>query len=1080
MTSPSERPRLIEVAFPLRQASLASVHEKNVRHGHISTLHIWPARRPLAACRAALLATLLPDPGDPVKRAELLKRIGGKTVTKYVTEDDGDGRKVTEKKEELEGGILAWGSENGPTIDEFRAAIRAEFPDQPPHVLDPFAGGGAIPLEAMRLGCRVTASDINPVAWLILKCTLDYPQRFAGRRWPLPDFARQWPDFVDDFLAGKVKKRRGAQRVHFADERQPELDPRKISPNAEPASQKSSAAYDGTLNGAALAWHLRAWGRWVLERARAELAPRFLAVDGQEAVAYLHARTARDKISLARIPLLRTFWLRKKPGQRAALLPMPLADRSGVEFRLLGEQELTNPARVIEDNPHLKKWDVSPETLPSFLAKGTMNRSGVWCPASGRPGMIALTMHDLRTQGQQGLLGSQMTVVVVEETVGKKTRKRYRLPTEAELCTAKVEMEEIDDVFREIPFGIPEEPLPPIGTLGFRIPLYGFKKWREVFNSRQLFTLGVFVKHTRRAINELQKQYPDQSEIAEAVGAFLALALDRIADRNSNLCSWTLDYDQVRNTFASFRLGMTWDYCEVNPLVETSGGYPGQLELVAEFCDHAAESFSASSVPSVLKRSAIEQQSGPNTLVLTDPPYYNAIPYSDLMDFFYVWLKRVLVGHGFDELDGNFAAGLSPKWDKEMRDGELIDDESRFEGDKKASRDSYEDGMARAFNTSLASLVPDGRMVVVFANKEVEAWETLIGAVIKGGAVVTASWPIQSERAMRVRGLSSAALSSSVWIVCRKRADNAGSGWDKTVLDRMHEILFQPRGPLGGRNILQYYFDLGIRGPDFLWAALGPALEAYSAHTFVKKQAGGTMAVAEFLHHVRRLVLQFSLGELPGFHDVSNATSGRGESLDLDAVTQYYLLHRAFFALDPAPAGACILYANGCGLNETALKLVWEILEQGGSREGAKGEADEEAEDAKGNQYRLVDWKVRAARESLGESRAGQLPPLIDRLHRLMFLLAANRAAEVQECFENWALAAEPAFLPLIQALHSLADREQHLEEKKLIEALAAQLKLGRRTVVDDGKVQEISTLPGWDPDVGRARAEFSNQSERA
>ena len=203
-------------------------------------------------------------------------------------------------------------------------------------------------------------------------------------------------------------------------------------------------------------------------------------------------------------------------------------------------------------------------------------------------------------------------------------------------------------------------------------------------------------------------------------------------------------------------------------------------------------------------------------------------------------------------------------------------------------------------------------------------------------------------------------------------------------------------------------------GPDFLWAALGPALEAYSAHSFVKKQAGGTMSVDEFLQQVRRLVLQFSLGELPGFRDVSRETSGRGEALDLDPVTQYYLLHRAFFGLEPAPSGACILYANGCGLNETALRLVWQVLEQGGSRTKSSTGEDEtgvDEEDESKGQYRLVDWRARAQRDGLGESRAGQPAPLIDRFHRLMFLLSGNRAAEVQESFENWGLGCRAGFL---------------------------------------------------------------------
>ena len=215
----TDKPRLIEVAFPLEQASLTSVHEKNVRHGHISTLHIWPARRPLAACRAALLCTLLPDPGDAQKRQELLDLIGGTVVKKLVTSEDEEGNSVSEEKEVVEGGVLVWGNENAPAMDTLRAAIKEFYGGNAPKVLDPFAGGGAIPLEAMRLGCDVTSADLNPVAWFIQKCTLDYPQRFAGKKWPLPDFVREWPDFVEDFIAGKIKKRKGDQKPHFTDPR---------------------------------------------------------------------------------------------------------------------------------------------------------------------------------------------------------------------------------------------------------------------------------------------------------------------------------------------------------------------------------------------------------------------------------------------------------------------------------------------------------------------------------------------------------------------------------------------------------------------------------------------------------------------------------------------------------------------------------------------------------------------------------------------------------------------------------------------------------------------------------------------
>lgn len=160
--------------------------------------------------------------------------------------------------------------------------------------------------------------------------------------------------------------------------------------------------------------------------------------------------------------------------------------------------------------------------------------------------------------------------------------------------------------------------------------------------------------------------------------------------------------------------------------------------------------------------------------------------------------------------------------------------------------------------------------------------------MIRAGFVVDASWPIQTEMPNRTRSVSSAALSSSVWIVCRKRDQHAQVGWQEMVVDKMKHVLFDSREILGGTNILQYYFDLGIRGPDFIWAALGPALEAYSAHPFVKKTAGGMMKVEEFLSEVRKLVLHFSLGELPGFKDIQKETQGRGESLDIDSVTRLH------------------------------------------------------------------------------------------------------------------------------------------------------------------------------------------------
>src|SRR5260370_23369711 len=336
--------------------------------------------------------------------------------------------------------------------------------------------------------------------------------------------------------------------------------------------------------------------------------------------------------------------------------------------------------------------------------------------------------------------------------------------------------------------------------------------------------------------------------------------------------------------------------------------------------------------------------------------------------------------------------------------------------------------------------------------------------MIRAGFVVDASWPIHAELTNRTRGVSSAALSSSVWIVCRKRPSIAQAGWEENVLEGMKRSLFDPRDVLGGLNILQYFFDLGIQGPDFIWAALGPALEAYSAHAFVKKTAGGVMKVEECRGHVRKIVLHFSLGELPGFKDVQQETKGRGESLEIDSVTQYYLLHRAYFGLEPAAAGACILYANGCGKNETELKVVWNILEQGGKqKKGRPSTEDEDSEvipeenaEGKGNEYRLLGWQERVRDQGLGETKAGQPAPLIDKLHRLMCLFQETRTLEVQQLFESLDLSNERAFTPLCQAVRELAIRDRQDTERRLVEALATQLRVNKKTIVIANEMKEV------------------------
>ncbi|MFW0859478.1 MAG: DUF1156 domain-containing protein [Dehalococcoidia bacterium] len=982
-------PRLIEVAFPLKQASLDSVHEKNVRHGHISTLHIWPARRPLAACRAALIATLLPDPGNDAERRQLLEKLGGVVKAKD-TFKNVDGRKVPVLQEHTDGGILHWGREDSADLEFFRLEIKKAFGGRAPRVLDPFAGGGAIPLEAMRLGCEVTAIDINPVAWFILKCTLEYPQRLAGQTRPLPSFAVESPEFMKRFLksAGKGTKAQPRGKEEAAQSRMFEVP-------------------ESDLSG-----HVRAWGHWVLERARNDLERFYPTVEGKPTVAYLWARTVTCKNCRATLPLLKTLWLCRKDNKRYRLDIKRRPDKSGVDFDVVAEPVVGGNAA--QRRAHDRR-----------VGQGTMSRSGAWCPVCGGPNTVAMTRDDIQAdmkeQHASGRVGSQMTAVVVQGQRGKE----YRPPMPEEIRAAHDAVAEIEDVFKEVPFGLPEEQIQIDAKGSTWCVRYGFDQWYKLFTPRQLVALGTFVKHTRAAREAMQAE-GYSPEWVEALSAYLACTLERLASYSSTLCLWVLK-EFIGQTFTRFALPITWDFAEVNPLGNTTGNFAGAIDWVALYIAHALACVDRSPRPETLQQSATEKVRGLFEIVLTDPPYYDAIPYSDTMDFFHVWLRRTL--HGLSpEIDETFRQPIGPKWDHERNDGELIDDACRFGGDNDRSRAAYEDGIFRAFRSCHDALTPEGRMVVAFANKQPEAWETLVSSIIRAGFVVAASWPIQTERTMRMRAHESAALSSSVWLVCRKRAETARPGWNTQVLEEMRSRIY---------DRLRTFWDAGIRGPDFVWAATGPALEAYSKHPVVKKadEPNAVLTVSEFLHAVRRIVVDYVVGRV---------LSQDGESTEAEALdnpTIYYLLHRHDFGLAEAPVGACILYAQSCSLRDRDLVDRYDLLAYGKSRAAAEeqledaGESSEEETATSGSTMRLKRWEQRRRRDS-GLPVSSRRATLIDQIHCIMHLWKDGDAQRVDTYLEQQGLRRKPVFPNVMQALIELARKDNQADEVSLLESI--------------------------------------------
>ena len=1071
-------PRLIEHAFPLKETSLDSVHEKNVRHGHISTLHIWPARRPLAACRAALIATLLPDPGDAEKRKELCEKIAGKVVKKVERKKMPNGQIVERIKEETVGGILHWGreTENTETLEWFRQEIRKAYGGRAPKVLDPFAGGGAIPLEAMRLGCEATAVDINPVAWFILKCTLEYPQKLAGQSRPLPEFILHNDAFMAEFFKkakgyGKAEINAALKRLHDRFKNKPKRNTKEAQASFQFQQEVGESADELQAD---LAWHVRAWGQWVLDHARRELAQYYptyadfepitkdhgayehqpmrlvpLQADGmadidglnadftqdylddkrnprwvaKPTVAYLWARTVTCKNCRATVPLLKTRWLCKRANKRVLLTMEPNTDRTGVNFGV----EVNVPSKG--GNAAQRREN------DKRLGVATMSRAGAKCPCCG----TIMTGQDIQIEAQASRWGVIPTCTVVDSPNGK----TYRTSTQHESGCARSAEDYAAQKLLSLPFGELSEPIirgasRKGGGSAFTAFIYGMDRWSKLFLPRQLAALGCFVTSIRDA-STVMRTVNISDTFVEVITAYLACGFDRMLDFNATTLSWISSVEAIGHTFVRYALPITWDFSEAAPINDVRGGWEMCLGAVMEsqpIIGGAARA--AAGPPSIVKGSAVTiSEVDIYDAIVTDPPYYDAIPYADLMDYFYVWERRILASIS-PSMDNAHSERLSTKWNHDRNDGELIDDPGRHGNDSAKSKAAYEDGMARVFVQCAHALRPEGRLVIVFANKQPDAWETLVAAIIRAGFVIVGSWPIQTEQAARMRAQSSAALASSVWLVGRKRSATARPGWDNNVLAEMKSNIAVQ---------LREFWDAGIRGPDFVWAATGPAMEAYSKHPVVRKanEPNTTMGVGEFLNHVRRMVVDYIVGQvLTGEQGADMAAADR-----LDEVSAYYLLHRHDFGLDEAPVGACILYATACGLSDSELDKTWDILLHAGSKsstddddmdgnadsEDSDGDVDAEpAEDTGGgSKVKLKAWNQRRNKSMGHEAPTGKAVPLIDRIHRVMHLWKDGDVQKVDEFLDQHALRRNELFKRVVQSLIELSTNS----ERSLLESIS-------------------------------------------
>ena len=778
---PRECKRLAEVDFPIAEVSKHAAREKSIRHGHPSTLHLWWARRPLASSRAVLMALLLPDPCDPRCPPTFKKK--ARRLLSQVANCDPGVADTTLRKALLRfiADFANWDLAANPAyLDASRALVKAAHGKEPPLVVDPFAGGGSIPLEALRLGCEAFASDLNPVACLILKVMLEDVPRYGSA------------------LAEELRKAGG-----------------EIKRQAE--------------------------------RKLADLYPKNRG--GATPIAYLWARTVRCEAPKcgAEIPLMRSFWLCKKAKRKRALRPRVRRSQGGPPFV---EFEVFEPK---------SEKEVHGGTVTK--AKATcLCCDAVLLPERVRAQLVAQrggadVIFDKRGRRTGG---ARMTAVVTLKP--GQTGRHYRLPTDRDYKAVRKAQKRVARILekweREGKQGlcpVPDEPLPPIGTLGFRVQRYGMLQWGDLFTARQKMALSTLVAET--ASNRLV-----------ATDASL-LAIGKLVDLGNGLCGWMPEQECPSAVFKLGRVKMGWDFVEGCPLSGSSGSF--------EKCTYnlAAGVISTDVVGSQIGQAtqAMAQQSpipdDSAALYFTDPPYYDAIPYADLADVFLVWMKRAIPAHPLLRDSFDSTNRLSPK------DQEAVQDDAKYVEGQPKDGAFFDVVMGQAFAEGRRILGEAGIGSVVFAHKTTEGWEALLAGMIRGGWTITASWPIATEMGHRIRARDSAALATSVHLICRPRPENAPVGdW----ADILHEL------PRRVGDWIERLQTEGIRGADLVFACIGPALEIFSRYRAVETAEGHTVGLPEYLEKVWEVVGRAALQQVLGTTE-AKAHNGLAGALEEDA-----------------------------------------------------------------------------------------------------------------------------------------------------------------------------------------------------
>lgn len=761
--------KLIEVALPLDKINAESAREKSIRHGHPSTLHLWWARRPLAAARAVIWSSLVDDPSShpelfPTEEAQNAER---KRLFK-ILED-----------------LVVWeNSNNEEVLKAARNEILRSTNGNPPALLDPFAGGGAIPLEAQRLGLEAHAHDLNPVAVMINKAMIEIP----------PKFANMPPVNPEDRVNRVAETWKGAQ---------------------------------------GLAADVKHYGEWMKKEAYKRIGHLYPKVrvpkeqGGGEAtvIAWIWARTVKcpNPACGCEMPLAGSFVLSKKKGNEA-WVELKYADK---RFNAI---------------VHHGKYEKE-------LANGTKKgKKALFCCPRCKTGLVNGEYAD--REANEGRMGTALLAVVAEGNKG-----RLYLTPSMEMASLNEKVNEYYNSFKIDEF-VPHEACQGTFASNAMGRRYGFYEFKDYFTTRQLIALTNFSNLVKEAQNKVVSDAVNAGMIddcialsfggngakayGEAVGIYLSFIVDKMTDYHSSVCSWNASGEKMRNTFGRQALPMVWDYAECNPFCSSSGSFNNMLDWVIK----SVARFRSKSMGSANQIDAQTDCGLRNVMISTDPPYYGNIDYSDLSDFFYVWMRRTLS----DMYPNLFSTLLTPKV------GELIANPYRHEGSPEKAKEYFESGMMDACTKIQLYASDDIPVTIYYAYRQSDTdengrnnsgWETMLNSIIKAGFSINGTWPMRTEMSSRTVASGTNALASSIVLVCRKRVEDAPQTTRRNLVNMLRREL---------RPALKKLQESNIAPVDLAQSAIGPGMSVYSRYRRVLEADGSPMSVRNALQVINEEV----------------------------------------------------------------------------------------------------------------------------------------------------------------------------------------------------------------------------------